>query len=308
MIRNQRAPHCHFAVIFLAVIVAVIVVVTADVVGLARQAPPAGQASGSVTIDGKSMKIAHAYAWAQPNPFDNQKTDVVVMLTEKPVPPEAFDGVEGLMAVGRRIQGFVLYAINDQGALTSEVVDHPALGGQWIQMSGATRSSFTKKALSTERVEGAFQTPGVEEVLGHKYQAKVQVAADVTPAPRPEPLPDAKTGKPLPAGGGEPGKAYLALHRAVAKNDVPAVLNLMRKTGRTAKDEADLKEGIEFMSAMQPANPKIVNGFVSGDRAVVYVVGTQEKEKEYGTIEMVREEGVWRVGKQHWSNTPPKGR
>lgn len=22
---------------------------------------------------------------------------------------------------------------------------------------------------------------------------------------------------------------------------------------------------------------------------------------------MIREEGVWRVGKRHWSNTPPKG-
>ncbi len=88
---------------------------------------------------------------------------------------------------------------------------------------------------------------------------------------------------------------------------VERVLALMRKAGRNPKDEADLKEGLEFMAAMQPANPKVTGGFVSGDRAVVYVVETQEKEKEYGTIELVREEGAWRVSKQSWGNTPPKG-
>ncbi len=304
MFRNDRAPlGWHRAIIVLAAMA----VATSGVVTLAGQAAPAGKASGTITIDGKAVTLAHAYAWAEPNPFDKQKTDVVVLLTEKPVPPEAFVGAEGLLAVGRRIQGFVLYKIDDQGALTGEVVDHPALGGQWIQMSGATRTSFTKKTLSPQRVEGAFQTDGVEKVLGHTYQAKVQAAADVTPAPRPEPLPDAKTGTPLPPGGGEPGKAYMALHRAIAKKDVAAVLSLMRKTGRTPKDEADLKEGVEFMAAMQPSNPKITGGFVSGDRAALYVVGTQEKEKEYGTIELVREDGAWRVGKQSWSNTPPKG-
>lgn len=282
-------------------------ILTSAVLAVAPQAPPAGKASGSITIDGKSMPVAHAYAWAQPNTFDKQKTDVVVLITEKPVPAEAFAGVDGLLAVGRRIQGFVLYAIGEDGSLTREVIDHPALAGEWIQMSGATRSSFTKKSLSTTRVEGAFQTDGVEKVLGHTYQSTIEVTADVTPAPRPEPLPDARTGKPLPAGGGEPGKAYLALHRAIAKQDVAAVLNLMRKAARTPKDEADLKEGIEFMAAMQPENPGIVNGFVAGDRAVLYVVGVEDKEKQYGTIEMVREEGVWRVGKQAWSNTPPKG-
>ncbi len=304
MFRISRAAHgWHLAIIFLTGIA----VVTAGATAVARQAPAAGKASGTITVDGKAMTLAHAYAWAEPNTFDKQKTDVVVLLTEKPVPPEAFTGVEGLLAVGRRIQGFVLYAIDDQGSLTREVVDHPALGGQWIQMSGATRSSFTKKTFSPQRVEGAFQTDGVEKVLGHSYQATVQAAADVTPAPRPEPLPDAKSGQPLPAGGGEPGKVYLALHRAIAKKDVAGVLALMRKAGRNPKDEADLKEGLEFMAAMQPANPKVTGGFVSGDRAVVYVVGTQEKEKEYGTIELVREEGAWRVGKQSWSNTPPKG-
>jgi len=275
---------------------------------LAAQAPPAGKASGSVSIDGKAMKLAHAYAWSEPNPFDSQKTDVVVLMTEKPVAAENFAGVEGMMAVARRIGSFALFAIDAEGKLRNEMVDHPVLAGAPIQMSGVTRSSFTKKHLSADQVAGTFQTEGTQEVLGHKYQVKLQVEAAVTPAPRPEPLPDAKTGKALPAGGGEPGKVYLALHRAIATKDAASVLNLMRKTGRTAKDEADLKQGLEFMAELQPASPKIIRGFVSaaGDRAVVYVEGVQENEKQYGTIELVREDGVWRVGKQKWSDAPPK--
>jgi hypothetical protein len=272
----------------------------------AAQAPPVGKASGTVTIDGKAMKVVYAYAWAEPNTFEPTKNDVVILLTDKPVPAESFGGVDGLMGVGRRLDHFALYGIDDTGKLNREVIAHPVLGDQWIQMSGATRASFTKKTLSAQRVVGSIVLKSPETVLGHRYAVKIDVDAAVVAAPRPEPLPDAKTGTPLPAAGGEPGKAYLALYRAVAKKDITTALGLFRKAGRTAKDEADLKEGIDFMAEIQPKNVRVVRGYLKGDRAALHVEGVEGKEKQYGTIEMVREDGAWRVGKQQWSNTPSK--
>jgi hypothetical protein len=272
----------------------------------AAQAPPLGKASGTVTIDGQAMKVACAYAWAEPNTFEPAKTDVVVLLTGTPLPAETFAGVEGLIAVARRLDHFALYSVDQEGKLNREVIAHPALGDQWIQMSGATRASFAKKTLTAGKIAGSFELKAPETVVGHRYAVKVKVDATVVAAPKPEPLPDAKTGTALPAGGGEPGKVYMALYRAVAKKDAAAALGLLRRTGRTAKDEADFKSGIEFMAEMQPRNARIVRGYVKGDRAALYVEGIEGKEKQYGTIEAVREDGAWRIGKQQWSNTPPK--
>jgi hypothetical protein len=73
MIGLPRVP-CPWPFAVIPAILAALLATAA--VSVMAQAPTAGQASGSVTVDGKSMKIAHAYAWAQPNPFDSGKTDV----------------------------------------------------------------------------------------------------------------------------------------------------------------------------------------------------------------------------------------
>lgn len=270
------------------------------------QAPPSGSATGAVHIDGKPLKLAHAYAWAQPNSFEPAKLDTVLLLTPQPVPADHFDGVDGLVAVARRLEHFALFALDEGGTLIREIVAHPVLGQNWIQLSGATRCRFSRKVLTANRIEGGIATPAPEQVLGHAYAVDLQVSAQVVPAPKPEPALHAGIGKALPHGGGEPGKVYLALCSALSKQDVVAVLGLMRASGRTPKDEAQLREGIAFMAEMQPTGIQVVKGYSSGDRATLYVEGMEEKAKQYGTIELVRESGAWKVGKQKWSNRPPQ--
>lgn len=270
------------------------------------QAPPAGTAAGSVRIDGKPMALAHVYAWAQPNPFEPGVLDTVLLFTPGPVAPAEFAGVEGLFGVAQRLEAFALFTLDRTGRVTGERVAHPALGKETLQLSGSARTSFQKQVLGEARVEGRLATTSVEQVLGHAYEVQVVFAVPVVPAPKPEPLPDAASGQPLPPGGGEPGKAYLAFCKALAKKDPEAILGLMRKGGRTPKDEAQLREGIEFMAALQPSGIRVVKGYVAGDRAALWVEGKEAQETQYGTIALVREAGAWRIGKQKWSNQPPK--
>ena len=74
---------------------------------------------------------------------------------------------------------------------------------------------------------------------------------------------------------------------------------------QNATDE-ELKKAVEFMADISPAAPKITRGFVKGDRAVLYLEGTLEGEKQYGTVEFAREKKAWYIVNENWSNTPPE--
>lgn len=121
-----------------------------------------------------------------------------------------------------------------------------------------------------------------------------------------QPLPDAKTGTPLPAGGGEPGKAYMTYLKAIQTKD----LKTIRKIGSLDEDtvpEFAMQESLDMLAEMAPKNVKIVKGFVSGIRAALYAEGVSDNEKQYAVIEMVREKsGQWRVRVENWSNVRPK--
>ena len=112
-------------------------------------------------------------------------------------------------------------------------------------------------------------------------------------------------GAKLPADGGEPGKAYMAFIKAVRDKDFAGV----RKWHSGAANEpadSEIAKGIEFMSDTADKNTKISGGYATADLATLYVSFVANKEKQYGEIEMIRSKnGVWQVGQQSWSNTPP---
>jgi len=121
-----------------------------------------------------------------------------------------------------------------------------------------------------------------------------------------KPLPDAKTGTPLPAGGGEPGKVYMIYLKAVQTKD----LKTLKKVSSLEEDDVSgdaVGYTLELLAEMAPKNVKIIRGYVSGNRAALYAEGIYDNEKQYGTIEMLKEKnGPWRLAKENWSNVRPK--
>jgi hypothetical protein len=56
----------------------------------AAPAPDAGnRVEGQLVVDGKAVSMQHVYAFAQPGFFDEKKQDVVVLMCDAPVPPDA---------------------------------------------------------------------------------------------------------------------------------------------------------------------------------------------------------------------------
>ena len=113
---------------------------------------------------------------------------------------------------------------------------------------------------------------------------------DVADAP---PLP----GTPLPAGGGEPGAAYLAVNKALRAGDLDALARLMPPDRVAQMEEArkspDFDEQLALMQAMAPSDVKITGGRVDGDTAWVDFTATEFDQPRVGTATLKKEGGRW---------------
>ena len=60
---------------------------------------PLGAATvkGTLTVNGKTAKLTHAYAATKTNPFDKKQTDVVVLLTDRELPDDAVHDTFAIM-------------------------------------------------------------------------------------------------------------------------------------------------------------------------------------------------------------------
>jgi hypothetical protein len=274
--------------------------------GRAAESLAPGEATGSFSIDGKAVSLHHAYAMTQPSDFDETKTDTAILLTEDPLPDKAMENLKDLESAAMGKGNSLLLKLDESGQAIREVVHHSALGDGSLQMSGMTHSEIHVASRSTDAISGSASTAKEEEFLKHPYKSDVRFHAVIRRAFREPPAPDAATGKRLPPGGGEPGKAWMALHQAILRKDLAAIKKMSLPGEMPDMSDEDLKKGLELMAAMAPEKIVIEEGYVRDDDAVLYMTGMQGGEKQYGTVRLSRVAGNWRPAGEKWSNTPPK--
>jgi hypothetical protein len=106
-------------------------------------------------------------------------------------------------------------------------------------------------------------------------------------------------GEPLPANGGAPGKALLALHRAVQAGDADAIIAALpadKAEGfRTLRASPDYAEQLAAQQAMTATNVTVTGGRIDGDQAWVEFEGELGGEPSRGVAEMERVDGKWVV-------------
>jgi HEAT repeat protein len=131
------------------------------------------------------------------------------------------------------------------------------------------------------------------------------VAAAPAPGGAAANLPDVSGWQTLPPDGGEPGKAYLALCQALQKNDPEALRGLGMAELKLPADQLQMM--LKGMAAVWPMNPKILKGFVQGDRALLHVTGVRWKTTVYGAVEMEKRPAGWVVANTpFWDDKPLK--
>lgn len=116
--------------------------------------------------------------------------------------------------------------------------------------------------------------------------------------------PNAPIGDPLPAGGGEPGAAYLAWCDAVHSGDIEKFRPLLPAEQVAMLDDpqaqAEFSEALEFMQAMTPKDLEILGGSSDGETAILNVTGTIEGEALKGEITLTRHGDKWMSSGDSW--------
>src|SRR5438046_1262628 len=128
--------------------------------------------------------------------------------------------------------------------------------------------------------------------LTHAYAAR-KADAPFRAAPK-ETGTEALKGTQLPAGGGDPGKAYMAYTKVLAAGDLKALRKALTADRAKSLDDPDFKAMFPMIQAMQAKDIKVTGGAVDGDTATLMATGKDGDATSHGTIAMVREGGAWK--------------
>jgi hypothetical protein len=159
------------------------------------------------------------------------------------------------------------------------------------QGGGSTCNSDLTKALkltanTAERVAGTFKLNANGDTADVTFDLKVESSV-------------ARAGTPLPAGGGEPGKAAIAHFAALEKGDFAALKATAPPEIRTQMDASEksgeAKEMLKMLRDMSPKRVRLLTGVLDGDEATIDFEGVMDGKPAKGVVELVRVSGVWYV-------------
>lgn len=107
-------------------------------------------------------------------------------------------------------------------------------------------------------------------------------------------------GKPIAAGGGEPGRAYLAYDAALASYDLAKIrphLSADQLANAAKAEKADDVDGfLRYLTDNRPKKMSITRGFLQKEAALLLVTGESEiLGKMHGEAHLKLEGGVWKV-------------
>ena len=269
------------------------------VVSLGFAAAALGSVTGSITSNGKTTSLKYAVAMPKEDPFDKKKKATFVLVTDQEVPAKALaDEFEFMRWYDKaNLHGFAVL-INDEKRVVSGNVYDPALKHNGFSGVGMQEVKLT--TLTPARIAGTVSIPKPDDFFGDKYQYTatfdVPVAAVKAAAPPPP------KGTPLPAGGGEPAKAYAVYSKALAAGDIAGVKRGVTADRVKEMDSPDFKKMFGLVQALQPKNIKITGGTIDGDTATLLATGKDESGTTNGTITMVKEGGAWKVKEEEWKS------
>lgn len=141
--------------------------------------PADGKAEGTLTVNGKTVKVAYAYARQVPGFFDANSKDTQVIVSDVPLEGEALtdDFVRIGLAKEGKLHAFEI-TIDATGTPISTAWRHDGFDGP--MPSGLSSADvFTKKVLDDKVVEGSYKSAAEEEFFGNTYEFDVTFRAAI---------------------------------------------------------------------------------------------------------------------------------
>jgi hypothetical protein len=166
------------------------------------------------------------------------------------------------------------------------------------QFSAVGMQTIALTAMTPSRVAGTIGVPK-DDFFGESYSYTATFDLPIGKV-APEAAPVLK-GKPLPAGGGDPGKAYAAYLKTLAGGDMKALLaGVTAERAKMASADPDFKKMFPLLKAMEPTGIKVSGGAIDGNTATLIATGKDGDSVSHGTITMALDQGAWKVASEEW--------
>ena len=140
-----------------------------------------GKAEGTLTVNGKTVKVAFAYARSVPGFFDPNTKDIQVIVSDASLAADAL--ADPFVRIGLAKEG-KLHAfeitVNAEGTPVSTAWRHDGFKGP--MPSGLSSADvFTKKVLDGKVVEASYKSAGDTEFFDNTYSFDVTFRAAIAP-------------------------------------------------------------------------------------------------------------------------------
>jgi len=281
-----------------------------------------GQASGQLVIDGKAVKLNHAYArLVELDLFDETKNVFKVWLTEQPVDEKVLfdDRADNLIGMNRSGNSFVFTYKSTGPADRSE----PRVW--WVREFVETVNSYSAhNAILFDDLPGIerdyvnYNNDAIEGRLFSSFPIQEQErvykvdllfnAAMLQSAATNGPVTAANGGVALPADGGAPAKAYLsAIERMKSAKSFDEKMAVWMSVVPAA-DAEKLKHDLEtlapaqrqmFLEVFAPLDDlQLASGFIKDNKATLRFTGTGREGRATEVANMQLEDGQWKIGRR----------
>jgi hypothetical protein len=255
-----------------------------------------GTAQGSVAINDEQLKFQHSYAVAYTNK-DREKY-YYVCLTSEPFNGEVPTKPGALRELlSKRSSWFLELEFSPEKTL--RVVD---LIKQDQQLNIYTNTVFIPVKFDDQSIQGELSSGG-----GHNQNANVgkyKLSLNAKFAQPGDPWASLKKGTRLPAGGGEPGKVYLASMNAIKTGNLSELMNLLSVEGRK-KFQGLAPKDLKSLNALletERTNVKLVDGYVNGKNAILFLEanGPYNGDIIFGSVNLELENNTWKFAGEKW--------
>ncbi|MGB7623709.1 MAG: hypothetical protein WBN92_15295, partial [Terriglobia bacterium] len=174
------------------------------------------RATGTLTVDNKTTPLKFVYARKEPDFFDKTKEQVVIVLSDQALSPDDLEDEFGIINLAKtgKVHAIEL-TINAEKQVTSGTLVHELFDKFGSNASVSGMHEFDAVTFTADSIEGKVYVKKSYETFEHhwQYEASFKVSL-IKPAP---------TGTPLPSGGGDPGKTYMAYYKGIMTGDLEAL-------------------------------------------------------------------------------------
>ena len=246
-----------------------------------------GTAAGTMTANGKTYQMKYSYA-------DESPDDIILVLTDSPLAKENIPFGLNQLAMEGKVHGLVVTISKETKGQVSGL--NAIYDESWAGQLGTLGNAVLKiDKLDSQALEGQISTPEQNTFSDYTFSFNVKFKTALGAPRQKEPVEVTIKGDGSPA-----AAAYEEYYKALMAGDIPAVKKLIIKKNAEQLDDETANMIVDIAQAAHPREIEIVTTNITDKSAELSVKGSVDGSQGTGKVEMVVEDGQWKVATDKW--------